>query len=80
MVRVCERTDVGARRSAAGWTDRGRVGREDAVVRSIPGCGTIDVHPGDTVEFVHTFEAASTMIGCHEPGHWEAGMKMDIDV
>ena len=38
------------------------------------------VEPGATVELVHTFEAASTMIGCHEPGHWEAGMQLDIDV
>jgi uncharacterized cupredoxin-like copper-binding protein len=41
---------------------------------------SVIVEPGDTVELVHTFEAAATMIGCHEPGHWEAGMKMDIDV
>lgn len=42
---------------------------------------SVVVEPGDTVEMTHTFEAAgTTMIGCHEPGHWEAGMKMDIDV
>ena len=41
---------------------------------------SVIAEPGDTLEMVHTFEAASTMIGCHEPGHWEAGMKLDIDV
>lgn len=39
------------------------------------------VEPGETVELNHTFDTAGpTMIGCHEPGHWEAGMKIDIDV
>jgi uncharacterized cupredoxin-like copper-binding protein len=39
------------------------------------------VAPGESVELTHTFEAAGpTMVGCHEPGHWEAGMKIDIDV
>lgn len=39
------------------------------------------VEPGETVEMTHTFEEdGSTMIGCHEPGHWESGMKMQIDV
>jgi uncharacterized cupredoxin-like copper-binding protein len=39
------------------------------------------VEPGETVEMMHTFESSGPMmIGCHEPGHWEAGMKMTIDV
>lgn len=41
---------------------------------------SVVVEPGETVEVTHTFEDGTTMIGCHEPGHWEAGMKMDIDV
>jgi uncharacterized cupredoxin-like copper-binding protein len=44
------------------------------------GTHSVSVEPGDTVELVHTFEAVSTRIGCHGPGHWEAGMKMDIDI
>lgn len=52
---------------------------------SIPHDQMTDLHavivePGDTVEVTHTVDADSTMIGCHEPGHWEADMKMDIDV
>lgn len=39
------------------------------------------VEPGESVEIDHTFDVAGPMmIGCHEPGHWEAGMKIDIDV
>ena len=41
---------------------------------------SVIVEPGESIEMTHTFDAASTMIGCHEPGHWEAGMKLDIDV
>jgi uncharacterized cupredoxin-like copper-binding protein len=39
------------------------------------------VEPGETVEMTHTFDSAGpTMVGCHEPGHWEAGMRLDVDV
>ncbi len=38
------------------------------------------VEPGATAEVTHTFTDASTVVGCHEPGHWEAGMRLDIDV
>lgn len=42
---------------------------------------SVIVEPGETVELTHTFETSGPMmIGCHEPGHWEAGMKMTIDV
>jgi uncharacterized cupredoxin-like copper-binding protein len=41
----------------------------------------VTVEPGETVEMTHTFDSAGpTMIGCHEPGHWEAGMRLDVDV
>lgn len=41
---------------------------------------SVIVEPGQSIEMTHTFDAASTMAACHEPGHWEAGMKLDIDV
>jgi uncharacterized cupredoxin-like copper-binding protein len=41
---------------------------------------SVVVEPGESVEVTHTFGDAPTMIGCHEPGHWEAGMKLDINV
>lgn len=42
---------------------------------------SVVVEPGETVEMNHTFDTSGPMmIGCHEPGHWEAGMKMTLDV
>jgi len=39
------------------------------------------VAPGNTVSLTHTFDEAGTMvIGCHQPGHWEAGMKATVEV
>lgn len=43
--------------------------------------GGITVMPGETGEITHTFHAGDdVMIGCHEPGHYDAGMIMTIDV
>ncbi len=39
------------------------------------------VEPGEVGELTHTFDEAGTVqLGCHEPGHYEAGMVMDVDV
>lgn len=39
------------------------------------------VQPGETIELTHTFDAAGVqLVGCHQPGHWEAGMRMDVRV
>ncbi len=39
------------------------------------------VKPGQTGELTFTAVAAGgLLIGCHQPGHWEAGMKASIDV
>ncbi len=41
----------------------------------------VTVEPGQTGSITTTFgESDSLMIGCHEPGHWEAGMKATIDM
>ena len=41
----------------------------------------ITVEPGETGELTYTFEeSASVEIGCHQPGHYEAGMKVDVTV
>lgn len=41
----------------------------------------ISVKPGETVELTHTFdEPGETLAGCHEPGHYAAGMKAAITV
>ena len=45
------------------------------------GMHVVTVEPGSSIEVTHTFErAGDTMIGCHEPGHWEAGMQLDVIV
>jgi uncharacterized cupredoxin-like copper-binding protein len=41
----------------------------------------LTVEPGKTGELQHTFDAAGeTLIGCHEPGHYEAGMRVAVTV
>jgi uncharacterized cupredoxin-like copper-binding protein len=43
--------------------------------------GAITVDPGETGELTHTFEESGTvLIGCHQPGHYAAGMKLTVDV
>lgn len=58
-------------------------GRSRAVA-SHPGMtdpNAVQVAPGSTAEIEFTFGKATQMlIGCHEPGHYEAGMKAVIDV
>ena len=42
--------------------------------------GGITVEPGKTGELIHTFEEGDKLlIGCHQPGHYVAGMKATID-
>jgi Cu+-exporting ATPase len=41
----------------------------------------VDVPAGETVTLVYTFdEAGSTLIGCHVPGHYGAGMKATVTI
>lgn len=42
----------------------------------------ITVEPGEEGEITHTFAAADddVLIGCHEPGHYAAGMKLVVDI
>ena len=43
--------------------------------------GGIIVEPGETGELTHTFEEGDELlIGCHEAGHYAAGMKITVDV
>ncbi|MGH9186441.1 MAG: cupredoxin domain-containing protein [Acidimicrobiales bacterium] len=45
------------------------------------GDDAITVDPGDTGELTYTFdEAGSVEIGCHQSGHYEAGMTIDVTV
>jgi uncharacterized cupredoxin-like copper-binding protein len=41
----------------------------------------VTVQPGQMKDLKHAFtESGTVLIGCHEPGHWEAGMKATITV
>ena len=41
----------------------------------------LSVEPGKTGELTHTFkEGDELLIGCHEPDHYEAGMKITVTV
>jgi uncharacterized cupredoxin-like copper-binding protein len=41
----------------------------------------ITVEPGATGELTHTFAGGDgLLIGCHEPGHYDAGMRIDVAV
>ena len=43
--------------------------------------GAVTVKPGETATLAHTFdEAGSIEIGCHQSGHYQAGMKMIVMV
>jgi uncharacterized cupredoxin-like copper-binding protein len=42
---------------------------------------SVTVPPGMTGEITHTFDDSGTvLIGCHEPGHWDGGMRSTITV
>lgn len=41
----------------------------------------ITVDPGDTGELTHTFDETGTVeVGCHQEGHYAAGMKITVEV
>ena len=45
------------------------------------GEGGVTVEPGETGELTHTFrEGDELLIGCHQAGHYEAGMRVTVDV
>ena len=41
----------------------------------------VTVEPGDDAELVYTFaETGPVEVGCHQPGHYASGMKLDVNV
>lgn len=45
------------------------------------GADAVTVAPGDTGELTYTFyKAGTTEIGCHQPGHYAAGMRITVKV
>ena len=54
-----------------------RNGRHEHGAESV----AVEVPPGKTAELVHRFEeAGTTLIGCHQPGHYDAGMRLTVAV
>ena len=44
-----------------------------------PQPGMVVVEPGATGELTMTVpESGTIVLGCHEPGHWESGMKLSV--
>lgn len=57
------------------------MGSMDHDAESMAELHVVMVEPGQSIEVSHTFATAGQMLlGCHEPGHWEAGMKVEITV
>lgn len=47
------------------------------------GSGPPAVHlePGESDELTYTFDETGTLVvGCHQPGHYDAGMRIDVEV
>ena len=43
--------------------------------------GAVTVQPGETGELTHTFDEVGTIeIGCHQGGHYSAGMRILVEV
>lgn len=43
--------------------------------------GVVTVKPGDDATLTRTFDDSGTVIiGCHQPGHWESGMKATVTI
>lgn len=41
----------------------------------------VTVEPGDEAELTHTFDETGTIeVGCHQAGHYDAGMKIIVEV
>lgn len=64
---------------AAEQTHHEKAMRADAA--GMHGEGAVTVKPGKSGEITHTFDKAGTFeIGCHQAGHYGAGMKITANV
>ena len=61
--------------------DREMDGGDDHGSMGSMGDAALTLDPGETGELTYTFDDAGTVeIGCHQPGHYEAGMKVIVTV
>lgn len=72
-------TDTTATTDTAGTTDTTDMGGMKAAATGPS--DAISVAPGETGEITYTFtEAGTLLLGCHQPGHFDGGMKATITV
>lgn len=58
-----------------------RAGGEDGHAHDDASEPAVTVEPGRTRELTYTFDRAGRVeIGCHQPGHYAAGMKVAVEV
>jgi uncharacterized cupredoxin-like copper-binding protein len=58
-----------------------RAATSDTTGHGAHGGDGITVQPGSTGELAYTFAKAGRLeVGCHEVGHYDAGMKIAVDV
>jgi uncharacterized cupredoxin-like copper-binding protein len=69
---------------AAGMTHDEETGEDDADHDEAGEGGLpapVTIQPGETVTVLATFDVpGEVLIGCHQPGHWEAGMRGTITI
>ena len=54
---------------------------DDGHSMDMDGDDTVTVEPGETATMTYTFDETGTVIiGCHQPGHWESGMRAMVNV
>jgi uncharacterized cupredoxin-like copper-binding protein len=64
-----------------GAMDHGEMSEDDDTGSDASASDAITVEPGQSGRLTHTFtDSGSVIIGCHEPGHWEDGMKATVNV
>jgi uncharacterized cupredoxin-like copper-binding protein len=73
-MRAAEETTTSGTEGEMGGMDHGATAEEGEEA-------AITVEPGEEGELIYTFDSGGELlIGCHEPGHYEAGMKVTVDV
>ena len=76
-MRAAEETTTSGSDGDMGGMDHDATSEEGAESEA----AAITVEPGEEGEIAYTFDSAGELlIGCHEPGHYEAGMKITLEV
>lgn len=66
---------------AEAQTEHGESMATDTEGHNMDGGDALLLEPGDSGELTYTFdEAGEILIGCHQPGHYDAGMKSTVSI